>query len=302
MPDATHCMKHTATAAGKEVLITGRIVKTARLRAEYYEIIDDLEAFFRELKTAGVQADLFTFLQGAADPVPHFNYHLERDSISVLPITTFDHWWKQQIKDKVRNMARRAKKKGVEVRVVPFDDNLVRGIMEIYNESPVRQGRRFWHYGKDFETTKRDHITFLDRSEFIGAFLGGELIGFIKLVHGRNVSNCMQIIAKIAHRDKAAIDALLTKAVEICAQKNVPNLHYGIWSRGGLGEYKVHRGFQRVDVPRYYVPLTLKGRLLLKLRLHRPLSAYLPEKLVEAMVTWRGRWYSQRYHEKAATG
>jgi len=25
----------------------------------------------------------------------------------------------------------------------------------IFNESPTRQGRKFWHYGKDFATVKK---------------------------------------------------------------------------------------------------------------------------------------------------
>ena len=35
---------------------------------------------------------------------------------------------------------RRAEKRGVVVREVPFDDDLVRGIVEIYDETPIRQG------------------------------------------------------------------------------------------------------------------------------------------------------------------
>ncbi len=291
-------MKYVATVGNLEVLITGRLTRTARLRAEYYDIIANPDSFVQDLKASGIRADLFTFTQGATDTVPHFAYYCERDSIAVLPITTFDEWWKHQIKDKVRNMARRAEKKGAHVRVVPFDDDLVRGIMDIYNEVPVRQGKKFSHYGKDFETTKTDHATYLDRSDFIGAYLGHELIGFIKLVHGRNVSNCMQIIAKVSQRDKSPVDALLAKAVEICAQKAIPNLHYGVWSRGGLGEYKVHRGFRRVDVPRYYVPLSLKGAVLLRSRIHRPISSYLPESWIDLLTSLRTRWYSFRYPDK----
>ena len=70
----------------------------------------------------------------------------------------------------------------LSLREVPFDDVLVKGIWEIYNETPVRQGREFPHYGKDLETVHREEATFLDRSVFIGAFLQERLIGFVKLV------------------------------------------------------------------------------------------------------------------------
>ena len=57
--------------------------------------------------------------------------------MAALPITTFDDWMAHQIGPKVRNMVRKATKNGVVVREVPFDDALIRGIQEIYNESPT---------------------------------------------------------------------------------------------------------------------------------------------------------------------
>ena len=91
-------------------------------------------------------------------------------------------WW-EKLPQEARKNTRRAAKRGVEVKVVPFDDELARGIHKICNETPVRQGRPFWHYGKDFETVKREHATYLERSEFIGAYFENELIGFIKMVY-----------------------------------------------------------------------------------------------------------------------
>lgn len=279
---------------GLEVCVSGRVVRIARLRAEYYDVLDDPASFIGEFRRAGPKANIFTFLQNAADLEPRHPYHLEYDSIAVLPITTFDHWWKVQIKDKIRNMARRAAKKGVEIRVVPFDEALVRGIKAIYDESPIRQGRRFVHYGKDLATVWADHVTFLDRSEFIAAYAGDELIGFIKLVHGRGISCLMQIIARMSERDKAPIDALLAKAVELCAQKGVTRLQYGSWSRRGLGEYKVHRGFVRVEVPRYYVALDVLGSAAIRMRLHRSMLSFIPSTVLDRLTDLRSSWLTRR--------
>ena len=33
----------------------------------------------------------------------------------------------------------------------------------IFNEAAIRQGRPFWHYGKDFETVKRQFSRYLAR-------------------------------------------------------------------------------------------------------------------------------------------
>ena len=40
-----------------------------------------------------------------------------------------------------------------------------RGISNVYNETPIRQGRKFWHYGKSFDQVKAANATYLDRSE-----------------------------------------------------------------------------------------------------------------------------------------
>ena len=67
---------------------------------------------------------------------------MEWDNLAVLPISTFDHWWSQQIGFKARNKAKQAEKKGAVIREVPFGDSLVRGIWEIYNETPIRGGEK----------------------------------------------------------------------------------------------------------------------------------------------------------------
>ena len=279
----------------KEVVVSGRIPRIGRLRAEYYEFVEDPHDFVAKAKAGKLRADLFTFLQEVSDRNPRYDFHLEWDSIAVIPITTYEHWWKKQINDKTRNMIRKAQKKGVDIRVIEFTDDFVKGIEGIYNESPLRQGKPFGHYRKDFETLKRAHITFLERSDFIGAFYENELIGFVKLVHGKGVSSLMQIISKINYRDKGPTNALIAKAVEICAERGIPYLHYGIWSRRSLGDFKKHHAFERFDLPRYFVPLNLRGKLGLKLGLHKKIKEHLPGNWVDFLVGIRTRWYTFRY-------
>src|SRR6185436_9748259 len=192
-------------------------------------------------------------------------------NLAAVPISTFEHWWKHQINGKTRNMIRRAESKGITVREVPFDDALVHGIKAIYDESPVRQGRSFWHYMKDVESVRRENVTFRDRSVFLGAFLDGSMIGFAKLVgdgQGRQAA-LMQILSMIRHRDKAPTNALVAESVRACAERGTGYLvyshfAYGRKDRDGLSDFKQHNGFQRIDLPRYYVPFTALGRLALR--------------------------------------
>ncbi len=51
----------------------------------------------------------------------------------------------------------------------------------MYNETPMRQGKRFPHYGMTMERAREYAGTFLDRSIYVGAFVGDVMIGFIKL-------------------------------------------------------------------------------------------------------------------------
>ncbi len=113
---------------------------------------------------------------------------MEWDNIAVLPVTTYENWWKNQIRSLPRNRARQAEKRGVTLREVPFDDELVNGIREVYNESPVRQGKPNAHYGKDVETVRRESATYLDSSAFIGAFFENKLIGFYQDDVGPNLA------------------------------------------------------------------------------------------------------------------
>ena len=187
--------------------------------------------------------------------------------MAVLPVSTYENWWTHQIGFKARNKAKQAEKKGVVVREVSFDDELVRGIWEIYNECPVRQERLFPHYGKSLEAVREMSATYLESSVFIGAYDSGKLIGFIKLVvdDTRTQAGMMHIISRLQCRDKAPTNALVAQAVRSCADRRIPHLVYSKFAYGkkaqsSLSDFKERNGFQRVDMPRYYVPLTALGR------------------------------------------
>jgi hypothetical protein len=281
-------------------VVRGRVFRIAKVRDEPYECVPDVERFLRALRASSLAVDVFSFSQEISERTPRYQYVMGWDSYSILTISTFEHWWKRQINDKTRNMVRKAGKKGVEIRTAPFDDAFVRGIESIYDESPIIQGKPNRHFRKGFEAMKAVHATFPERSEFIGAYYKGEMIGFVKLVHGKNVASLMSIISKVAHRDKAPTNALLAKVVEICSERKVENLHYGIWSRRGLGEFKKHHGFEKVDVPRYYLPLTMKGRAMLALKFHCKFADRVPEQWLISLANLRDRLNAYRVASRRA--
>lgn len=278
----------------KEIILSGRLIKTARIKEEWYEDIEDPKLFLECVKNSKLKPDILTFWQRLPETEPKFEYPLERESIAALPITSFEEWWKNQISAKTRNVVKKAEKKGVEIRLTEFDDDFVREMVEIFNETPTRQGKAFWHYGKDFDTIKREFSRNVYREEIIGAYYEGRLIGFIMLADAGRYCMTTQIISKVAHRDKSPTNALMARAVRRCAERGVPWLVYAMWNEGSLGDFKRHNGFQRVDLPRYYVPLTAKGHLAMKLGFHKGWKNLMPGCVRATLVDLRSKYYTWR--------
>lgn len=271
-----------------EIAVDGRLFRTARLRHEKFEFVKDPLRMIEKFRQGRPIADLFTFVQENYDEHSYPEFIKELDGESYLSITTHEQWWKA-LDFKVRNKIRKAQKSGVELRPATLTDEFVKGVQGIYNESPLRQGRKFIHYGKSFAAIKNDLSSFPECTSFVGAYYQSELIGFMKLFEGKNVLRTVHIIAKLAHRDKPVMDALVSRAVEICEQKKLCYLNYGSWTGGGLGDFRIKHGFKRFDMTRYFVPLTFVGKLMLKLKLHRRLRDRLPEKFVDILLSFRKR-------------
>jgi hypothetical protein len=147
----------------------------------------------------------------------------------------------------------------------------------------------------------REEATYLDSSTFIGAFHGEELIGFVKLVadEAHVQAGLMNIVSKIQHRDKAPTNALIAQAVRSCAERGIAymvysNFAYGNRQRDSIIDFKERNGFKRVDVPRYYVPLTSLGSVAFRLGLHRRLVDRIPETLVAKVREFRNNWYNRK--------
>jgi hypothetical protein len=286
----------------KDIKVEGLLIRIARLDGDKYAFLDDPESLLSSIRKSGARIDLFTFMQRLPKTSPEYSYPMEWDNLAVLPVSTFDHWWTQQIGFKARNKAKQAEKKGVRLKEVPFDDALISGIHEIYNESAVRQGKRFPHYGMSLERVREYAGSFLDRSIFIGAFLDDRLIGFIKLTSDetRTQAGLMHIVSMIKHRDKAPTNALIAHAVRACAERGIAylvysNFAYGKKKRDSLSDFKERNGFQQVDVPRYYVPLTRIGWVALRLGLHHRFVNYLPEPLCAKLRDIRKVWYDLKF-------
>jgi len=284
----------------RTVVVTGRFIRTAAVHDESWlegQVVENPESFIRELKTSKLKADIFTFVQKIPDTQPKYKYHFEWDNVAAIPITTFEEWWEKRLPQVTRKSVRRAAKRGVTSKVSEFNDELINGIIGIHNDTILRQGVPNADYGKDFNIVKEEYSSYLDKSVFIGAYLGNELIGIIKLIHMGQLASIMQIVSKTTHYDKRPTNVLITKAVEVCKQKCISFLIYGKYVYGNktdssLTEFKRRNGFEQINMPRYYIPLTLKGKIAISLNIHLGLLGILPSNVISFLRNLRSKWYN----------
>lgn len=279
---------------GRSFGIRGWPISVASLEDEWFEDLSDPVAAVRKLRQLSRPPDLLSFWQRPPDEVPRHRFHLEWDEIAALPVASYERWWTSQIECRARNQFRRAARKGVVVDEVAFDDCFVQGMTKIFNETPVRQGRPFWHYGKSFDTVKQQFSRFVHRESMVGAYLDGEMVGFLMLARADRFGAINQILSSLSHRDKSINNALVAKAVQICAERKLDHLVYALWSDSSLGEFKRRCGFRRMRLPRYYVPLSARGRLALACGAHRGWRAMLPPRLSSTLKQVRARWYARK--------
>ena len=287
---------------GKTIIVKKKFVKLAIIEAEEWleSELEDPDLYVRTLKDRShrLRADIFTFAQKLPGSPPKYEYPMEWASVAAIHLTTFSDWW-EKLPQESRKNVRRSQKRGVVVTVRDLDDDLVRGIIGVNNDSPVRQGTRYSHYGKTFEQVKKDQSSFLDRSAFICAYFGDELIGFMKLVFSGEVASILQILPKASHQDKRPANALIAKAVELCEARGMSYLTYGLLNYGkkresSLKDFKVRNGFEEMLTPRFYVPLTPWGYVSMKLKIHQGLRGLLPQRVIKLAVWARTKWYSRK--------
>lgn len=289
-------MKNELVVEGKECEIRKGIVRILALRDELIDELRDPESAIQEILQRQISSDLFTFVQRPTEASRKFSYHSELDNFALLRISTYENWISEQVHPNTRTNILKAKKKGVVVGVESYGDALAVGLVELFNETPIRRGRRFPYYGWNTEMVNRVWGSRLDQSLWLVARYNGELIGFIKLIVSKGLAKTSGTIAKQIYRDKATMNALFAKCVELCTSMGIPLLVYGKFTYGTKGqdsltEFKMHNGFERVEVPRYYVSLSMRGQIGLQLGLHRRLHEVIPGPILRLLLMLRAKWY-----------
>src|SRR5262245_48087577 len=89
-----------ARISGSTTIVLGRWVRLARLKDEDLiegDVVEDPRAFIALLKASGLPADVFTFAERPPNVTRRYEYHAEWDNWAVVPVTTFEEWWKDRL-------------------------------------------------------------------------------------------------------------------------------------------------------------------------------------------------------------
>jgi hypothetical protein len=285
---------------GRDLYATGRWLRIAKVRGEEMmeKGLESPDPYIEQLKGNGkklLKADIFTFTQKLPATQPKYPYPMEWESVAAIYLHSFKEWW-EGLPQETRKNVRRSSKRGVIVKIDEFDEQLINKIREVNDDSPFRQGLRNAYYGKSFEETQRLYGEFIGRCDFICAYLGDELIGFLHLVYHGGIASILNLTTKPSHFDKRPANSLLATAVQVCEAKDIPYLTYGLFNYGNkrdnpLREFKIRCGFGEILVPRFFVPVTRWGALSVKAKLHRGLIGILPHSAITTAVRMRTLWY-----------
>jgi hypothetical protein len=259
-------------------------IRIARDQTEYERSIVPTAELLKKLGERGI--DLFTFLERnwcCKIQNPQKFWMKASDNIALLNLNSYDEWLKN-IGKKTRNMIRKAEKSGIRMNITEPNENLAEGIWKIYNETPIRQERGFPHYGISSQQVMRE-IHSRQNCTYIAAYFQDELAGFMQLVNGDNISIISQILSMQRHLDKAINNALVAKAIEVCASKNMKWIMYGrMGNHPSLDSFKQSNGFTQFQLTRYYVPITRKGKVATKLGLHQEVKDRIPQPMKHIFI------------------
>ena len=295
-------VKIPAVHVNQDVLIaTGEFLRIAKIRGEEMreKAIDAPGIYVEALKKnrKNLKADIFTFAQKLPATNRLFSYSMERESIAAIRLVSFKEWW-DGLPQESRKNTRRSQKRGVTLYIRRLDPDVVEGIRGVNDDSPMRQGVRNAYYGLTAEETIKRYGEFEGRCDFICAYSDEEMIGFLHLVYRENVAAILNLTVKPSQLDKRPANALITKAVEICDSRGISHITYGNYNYGNkrdssLREFKIRNGFEEILVPRYYVPLTMWGRMCMTVNLQRGLIGILPSSVIALGLRVRSVWYKK---------
>ncbi len=206
----------------------------------------------------------------------------DRIEIALLSFNSFDDWFSSLKKD-TRNEIRKGSKEGVEIHGIKEPSvSEAQGIVDIFRESPFREGRYF----EGYHTWNLKNVmeSFKTNEEFISiaAIYEGKIVGVARVKFKGEVAVIKNLLSSLAVRRKVrgVANSLLATQIKTLSDIGVEHLAYGkLGILGGLDRFRVVNGFRSVLVDYNYELLTRRARLLAKFGLYQPRDLIFSTKL-----------------------
>jgi len=229
--------------------------------------IDHTEEYFTDLDGVPQGADLsgldiFTYWrrnwvkrQVSDDTI------LKRNILAVLRLPDSYDCWYGSLDKRVRHAIRTSR---TSLEQCTVDDG-TDAIASIYAEIEERQGRPFPFHSIDAAELERIMVR-RNESVFFRGLVGDRIVGAARVIP--SMSEGFAIVASFISRssdfDKKPNDRLLAGLVEWAIQNQIRLLMYDYLGDDSLGFFKRRHGFCPLPIPRYAVPLTIRGSLVLR--------------------------------------
>ena len=262
----------------------GRIVRIKILKYKWDTIyrLTDVHLFKAIKQAIKNNIDIFTFIERRyISPLEKYLYSKVKsldipvftfyERLAVLRIKSFDDWW-HAIGKKTRNMVRKAIRKNATTEVVYENTQLLKNakaIWKLYNETPIRQNKRYIGYGMPLEKIieRFRNLELLHRSLVVLARYNERVVGFTHIIIGDHAGMVRTFLSSIYYRNIPISNLMMAKVVEELAKRNINFLIYGhMGIQPGIELFKKNNGFKMHICPRYFIPITKKGMIILKRR------------------------------------
>ncbi len=263
----------------------------ARDAREYERTVVPSEDLLNRLMERKI--DVLSFLErGWCCPLRgKFSWAKSEDNVALLHVESYENWLRS-IGKKTRNMIRKAERSGITTAPVQPANGFAESVWKIYNETPIRQGRSFTHFGESLEIVKKN-LALASNCLYIEANLDKNIVGFVQLLPGDNILIISQILSLQAYWDNAVNNALVAKAVDIAAANGMKWIMYGrIGNHPSLDIFKRNNGFVKYKLNRYYIALTWKGKLAVTLGLQKSLKDAMPQSMKNTLIPFYN-WVSR---------
>ena len=190
----------------------------------------------------------------------------------ILPLMReFSYIWTNKFNKKARNLVKKFKKSNGIVKVLDRPLDYINEIMEVNLSAPIRQGRPM----PPSYTNREIVIKSLEASlkekkghlKVYGAFIHDKLVAYSYVVEHNGYAYISRFLTHTKYFKYAVSNGLISAIIEDLCNRNIEVVQYGYWSRHhkGVNHFLKQHGFERGKVEAYYIPLSRKGRLALRI-------------------------------------